>query len=148
MTEMKISKANSTILQRQARRQKGKTCAPVFKKLLKFYIELTHHSFTASNNKINVILDSNKKPEKKQAFAKTDRKLPVVIPACTEMTVRTTTTKTKYPLEALVEANPRSLPAGLIISPSFQIIEDGQVCVQVSNYTEEDIYIPSITLLN
>ena len=58
------------------------------------------------------------------------------------MTVRTTTTtKTKYPFEALVEANPRSLPAGLIISPSFQIVEDGQVCVQVSNNTE-DIYIP------
>ena len=108
---------------------------------LKSYIELTHHSFTASNNKINVILDL-KKPEKKQAYAKTDRKLPVVIPACTEMTVRTTTTKTKYPFEALVESNPRGLPAGLIISPSFQIVEDGQVCVQVSNYTEEDIYIP------
>ena len=52
------------------------------------------------------------------------------------MTVRTTTIKTKYPFEALVEANPRSLPAGLIISPSFQIVEDRQVCVQVSNYTE------------
>ena len=35
---------------------------------LKSYIEMTHHSFTASNNKINVILDS-KKPEKKQAYA-------------------------------------------------------------------------------
>ena len=82
---------------------------------LKSYVELTHHSFTASNNKINVILDM-KKPEKKQAYAKTDRKLPVVIPACTEMTVRTTTTKTKYPFEALVESNPRGLPAGLIFS--------------------------------
>ena len=30
----------------------------------------------------------------------------------------------------------------MIISPSFQIVEDEQVCVQVSNYTEEDIYIP------
>ena len=107
---------------------------------LKSYIELTHHSITANNNKINVILDS-KKPDKKQAYAKTDRKLPVVIPTCTEMTVRTTT-KTKYPFEALVESNPRGLPAGLIISPSFQIVEDGQVCVQVSNYTERDIYIP------
>ena len=27
---------------------------------LKSYIELTHHSFTASNNKINVILENNK----------------------------------------------------------------------------------------
>ena len=35
---------------------------------LKSYIEMTHHSFTASNNKINVILGS-KKPEKKQAYA-------------------------------------------------------------------------------
>ena len=110
--------------------------------IVSYDIEQTHHSFTANNSKINVIVDS-KKLEKKQAFAKTDRKLPVVIPACTEMTVRTTTTKTKYPFEALVEPNPRSLPAGLDISLSFQIVEDGQICVQVSNYTEEDIYIPS-----
>ena len=52
---------------------------------LKSYIEPTHHSFTASKNKISVILDV-KKPEKKQVYAKTDRKLPVVITACTEMT--------------------------------------------------------------
>ena len=41
-----------------------------------------------------------------------------------------------------MKSNPRGLLAGLIISPSFQIVEDGQVCVQVSNYTEEDIYLP------
>ena len=93
---------------------------------LKSYIELTHYSFTASNNKINVILNS-KKPENKQAFAETDRKLPVVITACTKMTVGTTITKTKFPSEAFVKDNPRSLPVGLIISPFFQIVEDGQV---------------------
>ena len=34
MTEMKISKANPTILQGQARRKQGRTSAPIFKKLL------------------------------------------------------------------------------------------------------------------
>ena len=108
---------------------------------LRAYLQLTHHTSLTTCNKIKVNLDP-KHPDKKYAFAKSNRKASIMIPACTEMTVQATTVNLKQPFEAIVESNPFNLPAGIVINPTIQIVKGGQVNVQVGNTTNEDIYLP------
>ena len=108
---------------------------------LRAYLQLTHHTPMATCNNIKVNLDP-KHPGKKYAFAKSNRKSSILIPACTEMTVQATTVNLKQTFEAIVESNPFNLPSGIIIYPTYQTVKGGQVNVQVGNTTNEDIYLP------
>ena len=108
---------------------------------LKAYMQVTHQHFQANSNKAEVILNP-KKPHHQYGTAKTDRKLSILVPACTEMTITATTTQTEHPFEALVEGMDRQLPRGLVVFPHFQQVKEGLVQVHVGNLTDEDVYIP------
>ena len=68
---------------------------------LRAYLQLTHHTPMATCNNIKVNLDP-KHPGKKHAFAKSNRKSSIMIPACTEMAVQATTVNLKQTFEAIV----------------------------------------------
>ena len=116
----------------------------VYEKLhepLKAYVQTTYPQYTANTNKIDVTLNPNK-PEKLSCFAKTNRKTATLIPALTEMTIMATTVNTRYPFQALVEGTNRQLSSGLIVFPTFQKVEHGQVRIHVGNMSDKDLYIP------